>query len=171
MVQRLMPCSLVHRPRFAGRQDSDTPERKAKCVAGSRLVTRILATTNAVCSLAHTPTVCGFRGCAREERAGLRWSFRSTNAVCAAEQTAKGESSRLSSSLEAHCTVRRLCFAKVARRRDRAGTARRVNRPAMESTHSRKVHFMLYTIAVVLLVLWLLGLVTSYTMGGFVHVL
>jgi hypothetical protein len=95
----------------------------------------------------------------------------SSNAVCAAEQTAKRESSRLSSSLEARCTVRRLCFAEVARRRDRAGTARRVNRPAMESTHSRKVHLMLYTIAVVLLVLWLLGLVTSYTMGGFVHVL
>ncbi len=30
---------------------------------------------------------------------------------------------------------------------------------------------MLYTIAVVLIVLWLLGLVTSTTMGGFVHVL
>jgi hypothetical protein len=30
---------------------------------------------------------------------------------------------------------------------------------------------MLWTIAVVLLVLWLLGLVTSYTMGGFIHVL
>jgi hypothetical protein len=30
---------------------------------------------------------------------------------------------------------------------------------------------MLYTIAVVLIVLWLLGLVTSYTMRGFVHVL
>lgn len=30
---------------------------------------------------------------------------------------------------------------------------------------------MLYTIAVVLLILWVLGLVTSYTMGGFVHVL
>jgi hypothetical protein len=30
---------------------------------------------------------------------------------------------------------------------------------------------MLWTIAVILLVLWLLGLVTSYTMGGFVHVL
>jgi hypothetical protein len=30
---------------------------------------------------------------------------------------------------------------------------------------------MLYTIAVVLLVLWLLGLVTSYTMGGFIHLL
>lgn len=30
---------------------------------------------------------------------------------------------------------------------------------------------MLYTIAVVLLVLWALGLVSSYTMGGFIHVL
>ncbi len=30
---------------------------------------------------------------------------------------------------------------------------------------------MLYTIAVVILLLWLLGLVTSYTMGGLIHVL
>ena len=30
---------------------------------------------------------------------------------------------------------------------------------------------MLYTIAVILLILWLLGLVTSYTMGGFIHIL
>ena len=30
---------------------------------------------------------------------------------------------------------------------------------------------MLYTIAIVLIVLWLLGLVTSSTMGGFIHVL
>ena len=30
---------------------------------------------------------------------------------------------------------------------------------------------MLWTIAVVLMVLWLLGLVTSYTMGGLIHVL
>lgn len=30
---------------------------------------------------------------------------------------------------------------------------------------------MLWTIFVILLVLWLLGLVTSYTMGGFVHIL
>lgn len=30
---------------------------------------------------------------------------------------------------------------------------------------------MLYTVAVVLLILWLLGLVTSYTVGGFIHVL
>jgi len=30
---------------------------------------------------------------------------------------------------------------------------------------------MLWTIAVILLILWALGLVTSYTMGGFIHVL
>lgn len=30
---------------------------------------------------------------------------------------------------------------------------------------------MLYTIAVVLIILWLLGLVTSYTLGGFLHLL
>jgi hypothetical protein len=30
---------------------------------------------------------------------------------------------------------------------------------------------MLWTIFVILLVLWLLGLVSSYTMGGFIHIL
>jgi hypothetical protein len=30
---------------------------------------------------------------------------------------------------------------------------------------------MLWTIAVVLTVLWLLGLISSYTMGGFIHIL
>jgi len=30
---------------------------------------------------------------------------------------------------------------------------------------------MLYTIAVLLTVLWILGLVSSYTMGGFIHIL
>jgi hypothetical protein len=30
---------------------------------------------------------------------------------------------------------------------------------------------MLYLVAAVLLILWLLGLVTSYTMGGFIHIL
>ena len=30
---------------------------------------------------------------------------------------------------------------------------------------------MLWTIAVVLFILWLLGLVTSYTMSGFIHIL
>lgn len=30
---------------------------------------------------------------------------------------------------------------------------------------------MLYTIAIILVILWLLGLVSSYTIGGFIHVL
>ena len=30
---------------------------------------------------------------------------------------------------------------------------------------------MLETIAVVLIILWLLGIVSSYTMGGFIHIL
>lgn len=30
---------------------------------------------------------------------------------------------------------------------------------------------MLYTVALVLVILWLLGLVTSYTMGGLIHIL
>ncbi len=30
---------------------------------------------------------------------------------------------------------------------------------------------MIYTIAVVLIILWLLGLVSSYTMGGLIHIL
>jgi len=30
---------------------------------------------------------------------------------------------------------------------------------------------MLYTIAVILVVMWLLGLVSSYTIGGFIHLL
>jgi hypothetical protein len=30
---------------------------------------------------------------------------------------------------------------------------------------------MLYTIALILLIAWLLGLVSSYTLGGFIHIL
>jgi hypothetical protein len=30
---------------------------------------------------------------------------------------------------------------------------------------------MLYTLAIVLIILWLLGLVSSYTLGGFIHIL
>jgi hypothetical protein len=30
---------------------------------------------------------------------------------------------------------------------------------------------MLYTIALILIILWLLGLVSSYTIGGFIHIL
>jgi hypothetical protein len=34
-----------------------------------------------------------------------------------------------------------------------------------------QINPMLYTLAVVLIILWLLGLVSSYTMGGFIHIL
>jgi len=34
-----------------------------------------------------------------------------------------------------------------------------------------RLNIMLYTIAVIMIILWLLGLITSYTMGGFIHVL
>ncbi len=37
--------------------------------------------------------------------------------------------------------------------------------------NNEEVHSMLYTIAVVLLIMWVLGLVTSYTLGGFIHIL
>lgn len=30
---------------------------------------------------------------------------------------------------------------------------------------------MLYTLAIILIILWLLGFVSSYTMGGFIHIL
>ena len=44
--------------------------------------------------------------------------------------------------------------------------------PAVNGKQNKlKEKHMLYTIAVVLIVLWLLGLVTSYTMGGFIHIL
>jgi hypothetical protein len=37
--------------------------------------------------------------------------------------------------------------------------------------HNRVEECMLWTIFVILLVLWLLGMVSSYTLGGFIHVL
>ena len=42
--------------------------------------------------------------------------------------------------------------------------------PLIKQKQNRKYN-MLETIVVILLILWLLGLVTSYTMGGFVHIL
>ena len=39
------------------------------------------------------------------------------------------------------------------------------------NSNDTKVDAMFYTIAVVLLILWVLGLVTSYTLGGFIHIL
>jgi len=39
------------------------------------------------------------------------------------------------------------------------------------SNRKQKEIPMLYTIAVILIILWLLGLVSAYTMGGFIHIL
>jgi hypothetical protein len=39
------------------------------------------------------------------------------------------------------------------------------------STRSTKEHRMLYTLALILIIAWLLGLVSSYTIGGFIHIL
>jgi len=38
-------------------------------------------------------------------------------------------------------------------------------------TNSQKEDEMLWTIAVVLIILWMLGLVSGYTMGSFIHIL
>ena len=40
-----------------------------------------------------------------------------------------------------------------------------------ETVVAQENKHMLYTIAVILVVLWLVGLVTSYTLGGFLHIL
>lgn len=37
--------------------------------------------------------------------------------------------------------------------------------------HKKRRSTMLQTLAIILVVLWLLGLVSSYTMGGFIHIL
>jgi hypothetical protein len=43
--------------------------------------------------------------------------------------------------------------------------------PCKEREREKGERKMLWTIFVILLVLWLLGLVTSYTLGGFIHIL
>jgi hypothetical protein len=44
---------------------------------------------------------------------------------------------------------------------------------ALAETQGNEVESMdlLWTLAVILVILWLLGLVTSYTLGGFIHIL
>ena len=48
--------------------------------------------------------------------------------------------------------------------------SKKMRRPAM-SLNIKEGDPMLWTIAVILIVLWLLGLVTGYTMGNFIHIL
>jgi cell division protein FtsW (lipid II flippase) len=47
----------------------------------------------------------------------------------------------------------------------------KLRQPTTGKRNNEKVRSMLYTIAVILLILWVVGLVTSYTLGGFIHVL
>jgi len=53
---------------------------------------------------------------------------------------------------------------------DRCWLAGSVSAGSQSKTNGKE-NIMLWTIAVILLVLWLLGLVSSYTMGGFIHIL
>jgi hypothetical protein len=39
------------------------------------------------------------------------------------------------------------------------------------ASENERIIIMLYTLAVFLVILWFLGLITSYTIGGFIHVL
>jgi hypothetical protein len=48
-------------------------------------------------------------------------------------------------------------------------TGRRPGR--RDRTATNQENLVLYTIAVILILLWLVGLVSSYTMGGFIHIL
>ena len=45
------------------------------------------------------------------------------------------------------------------------------NRVEIQRPANRKENVMLWTICMILIVLWLLGMVTSYTMGGLIHIL
>jgi hypothetical protein len=42
---------------------------------------------------------------------------------------------------------------------------------ARRTANQTKENIMLYTIAMVLIILWLLGLVSGYALGGFIHIL
>jgi hypothetical protein len=46
----------------------------------------------------------------------------------------------------------------------------KARRPAAQEANAKE-NIMLYTIAMVLIILWLLGLVTGTVMGGFIHIL
>jgi hypothetical protein len=53
----------------------------------------------------------------------------------------------------------------------RPGTLREDSFDRVKSVTFEKELTMLWTVAVVLLLLWLLGMVSSYTLGGFIHIL
>jgi hypothetical protein len=98
--------------------------------------------------------------------------------VCATEQTANETSSKLPPSTRGALQGVPLVLCRIGLL-SRSGRYRTTFEPARARDHvsqqpgnrTGKVRSMLYTIAVVLLILWLLGLVTSYTLGGFIHIL
>jgi hypothetical protein len=106
---------------------------------------------------------------------------RPTPSRCSVRCRTDGETEVVHTDIESRDVTRRM---QGARRRvglpveTRAGAGSGPCRPTetIESANNgkpndEKVDSMLYTIAVVLLILWLCGLVSSYTLGGFIHVL
>ena len=69
------------------------------------------------------------------------------------------------------CHIRRALGIEPTPDEAAIGNHRMLRQPESGKRDYEKVPAMLYTIAVVLIILWLLGLVTSYTMGGLIHVL
>jgi hypothetical protein len=61
--------------------------------------------------------------------------------------------------------------APLARRVNAAGNRGPAHGTTLARRRSEKGDQMLWTIFVILLILWLLGMVSSYTMGGFIHIL
>jgi hypothetical protein len=51
------------------------------------------------------------------------------------------------------------------------GRERGKGRPSRSQNATQRINCMLYTIALILIIAWLLGLVSAYTMGGFIHIL
>jgi hypothetical protein len=69
------------------------------------------------------------------------------------------------------CTVGSPSRSRLASDGVSASPRRNSRQPTIGKPINEEVHAMLYTIAVVLLILWIFGLVSSYTMGGFIHIL
>jgi len=95
--------------------------------------------------------------------------------VCAGAPTANGNAFILKTGLVANVWCAEQVSDSPPEERVEDAVPARLNhvlrQPTGRNSNATKVHVMLYTIAVVLLILWILGLVTSYTMGGFIHIL
>ena len=71
-----------------------------------------------------------------------------------------------------HCTILYSGVKFVENQTDgRLADGRRESAPAGHESAIGKVDPMLWTIVVILITLWLLGLVTGFTMGSFIHIL